>query len=97
MGLLQLEERFTVGMTLVHGMHLGAIWAGAFFKVPQKIRIWGILIKIPLIHTYFGGILIKVPLITKILGHFEEVPQKLATFWSLLKKCPKRLLPFGAL
>jgi hypothetical protein len=39
------------GGALVHGMQLGALWAGAVFKVPQKVLIWGILIKVPLIHT----------------------------------------------
>jgi hypothetical protein len=30
------ESRSNVSTTLVHGMHLGALSAGAFFKMPQK-------------------------------------------------------------
>jgi hypothetical protein len=39
---------------LVHGIHLGALWTGALFKVPLKVLIWGILIKVPLIYYNLG-------------------------------------------
>jgi hypothetical protein len=47
--------------------------------------------------------LIKVPLIIRILGHFEEVPQKvevlqkLATFWGTLIEMLQKITILGAL
>jgi hypothetical protein len=42
--------RCTASVALLHGIYLGALWVGALFKVPLKILIWGILIKVPLIY-----------------------------------------------
>jgi hypothetical protein len=40
--------------TLVHGIYLGALCAGALLKVPLKVLIWDILIKVPLIYYNLG-------------------------------------------
>jgi hypothetical protein len=37
-----------------------------------------------------------VPLIRRFLGHFEEVPQKIATFGGTLIKIPLKMDTFGA-
>jgi hypothetical protein len=41
--------------------------------------------------------LVKVPLIRRFLRHFEEVPQKIATFWGTLIKMLLKIATFGAL
>jgi hypothetical protein len=46
--------RFREGNSLVHVIQLGALCAGALFKVPLKVLIWGILNKVPLIHHNLG-------------------------------------------
>jgi hypothetical protein len=33
----------------------------------------------------------------RLLGHFEEVPQKIAMFWGTLIKVPLKMDTFGAL
>jgi hypothetical protein len=48
-----IEDEYDRG-SLVHGIHLGALWAGALFKVSLKVLIWGILIKMPLIYYNLG-------------------------------------------
>jgi hypothetical protein len=41
--------------------------------------------------------LVKVPLIRRFLGHFEEVPQKIVTFWGIFQDVPQKMATFGAL
>jgi hypothetical protein len=49
-----IKNEWHVIVALVHGIHLGALWAEALFKVPLKVLIWGILVKVPLIHYNLG-------------------------------------------